>query len=121
MSLAIYLDDCAFSHTLRRLLLEAGHTVQIPADVEPSLTGAADEVHFAHAQTTNQVILTLNPADFKQLHQQFPDHAGILAVYQDNDPTRDMSYADIVRAIANLERTGLIIAGAFWILNGYQW
>jgi hypothetical protein len=121
LSLAIYLDDCAFSYRLRQLLLEAGHQVQIPAEVEPSLVGAADEVHFAHAQVTKQVILTLNPADFHQLHQQYPDHSGILAVYQDNDPAKDMNYAEIVRAIANLEQTGVIIAGGFWPLNVYRW
>ena len=32
-----------------------------------------------------------------------PRHSGIFAVYQDNDPSRDMSNADIVRAIRNLE------------------
>jgi hypothetical protein len=60
---------------------------------------------------------TLNPRDFKALHDQDATHAGILAVYQDNDPTRDMRYADIVRAIANLERSVPQIAGGFWILN----
>lgn len=121
MSLALYLDDCAFSHTLRRLLLEAGHDVQVPAEVTPPLTGAADEAHFAHAQATKRAILTKNPVDFKLLHHQSANHAGILAVYQDNDPTRDMSYADIVRAIANLEQIGVSIGGGFWSLNGYQW
>lgn len=121
MSLNLYLDDCAFSYTLRRLLLEAGHDVQIPAEVSPPLTGAADEAHFAHAQATHRIILTKNPVDFSLLQRQFPDHAGILAVYQDNDPTRDMSYTDIVRAIANLEQTGVTIAGGFWSLNAYQW
>jgi hypothetical protein len=32
-----------------------------------------------------------------------------------------MSYADIVGAIANLEQTGVTIAGDFWSLNAYQW
>jgi hypothetical protein len=30
-------------------------------------------------------------------------HSGIFGVYQDNDPSRDMSNADVVRAIRNLE------------------
>ncbi|CAN5736734.1 hypothetical protein BH10CHL1_BH10CHL1_14210 [soil metagenome] len=121
MGLAIYLDDCAFSYRLRKLLLEAGHQVQVPADVDPSLTGATDEVHFAHARITRQAILTYNPADFLELHQQDQDHSGILAVYQDNDPAKDMAYADIVRAIANLEQTGIAIPGSFWSLNAFQW
>lgn len=121
MSLAIYLDDCAFSHRLRQLLVEAGHRVQIPAEVAPSLRGVADDTHFAHARATQQSILTYNAADFLRLHQQHSDHYGILAVYQDNDPAKDMTYADIVRAIANLERTGVSIAGGFWSLNAYRW
>jgi hypothetical protein len=121
LSLAIYLDDCAFSHRLRQLLIEGGHDVQIPADVTPSLTGAADEVHFAHAQAVGRVILTMNPKDFAHLHQQFHRHPGIFAVYQDNDVTKDMSYVDIVRAITNLENSTVTIEGGFWVLNVYQW
>jgi ABC-type branched-subunit amino acid transport system ATPase component len=101
-------------------MLKAGHHVQIPADVQPSLAGADDAVHFNHACTTGQVILTYNPADFMQLHQQHSNHPGILAVYQDNDPTKDMTYTEIVRAIANLEETDVQLAGGFWVLNAYR-
>ena len=121
MSLALYLDDCAFSHRLRQLLRQAGHDVQVPADVNPPLTGADDSVHFAHAKATGRVILTLNPRDFKALHDQDPNHPGILAVYQDNDPTKDMSFHDIVRAIANLENNVPTVARGFWSLNAYRW
>lgn len=121
MSLALYLDDCAFSHELKQLLLEAGHDVETPFDVHPPLSGEDDAVHFAHAKAVGRVILTLNPRDFKELHNQNPDHPGILAVYQDNDPTKDMSYRQIVKAIANLEGTGVTIAGGFWSLNAYRW
>lgn len=121
MSLILYLDDCAFSHRLRQLLIEAGHDVQIPADVNPPLTGAPDAVHFAHAKENERVILTFNPRDFLDLHEQDPNHPGILAVYQDNDPTRDMSYRDIVQALSNLESTGVTVSGEFWSLNAYRW
>ena len=33
-------------------------------------------------------IITKNPADFKALHDLDQRHSGILAVYQDNDPSR---------------------------------
>ena len=42
-------------------------------------------------------------------------------VYQDNDPARDMSYREIIQAIANLESTDVTIAGGFWPLNVYRW
>ena len=95
--------------------------MQVPADVEPSLTGAADATHLDHARAVDRAILTLNARDFKALHDRDADHAGILAVYQDNDPTRDMRYVDIVQAIGNLENTVPQIAGGFWILNAYRW
>ena len=121
MSLSIYLDDCAFSYRLRTLLLAAGRQVQIPAEVEPPLTGAADQAHFAHARATKRVLRKKKPGDFLHRHQQDPNPAGILAVYQDNDPTKDMNYHEIVRAIANLEGTGVAITGEFWVLNAYRW
>jgi len=59
LSLKLYLDDCAFSYRLRQLLHDAGHTVQIPAEVDPPLTGQDDDVHFAHVRATGQIILSL--------------------------------------------------------------
>lgn len=121
MSLTLYLDDCAFSHRLRSLLIEAGHDVAVPGDAVPSLTGADDDAHFAHARETGRTLLTYNPKDFKRLHDHYPAHAGILAVYQDNDLTRDMSYRDVVRAITNLEQAAVPFAGQFWVLNAFRW
>lgn len=121
MSLRLYLDDCVNSRELRRRLIEAGHDVEAPGDVRPSLSGADDRAHFVHAKTTGRTILTLNVRDFKELHDHDPVHAGILAVYQNNNPARDMSCRDIVQAIANLESIGTPIAGAFWVLNAYRW
>jgi hypothetical protein len=121
LSLRLYLDDCIYSHELRRLLVEAGYDVQVPADVRPPLTGQEDRRHFEYACSSHRVLLTKNPRDFLELHRQSTSHAGILAVYLDNDPKRDMSQREIVRAIANLEATDAIFAGSFWSLNSYRW
>ena len=121
MSLRLYLDDCVFSYELRRLLLEAGHDVETPADVVPPLTGKTDLAHWLPAKAVGRAILTRNPKDFEALHTQDPAHSGVLAIYLDNDPTRDMHHRDVVRAIANLEATGVTIAGGFWSLNSYRW
>ncbi len=59
-------------------------------------------------------------SNLKEIHNQKPDHPGILVVYQDNDPARDMSYREIIQAIANLESTDVTIAGGFWPLNVYR-
>ena len=117
MSLRLYLDDCAFSHELRRLLREAGHDVETPADVVPPLTGKTDLTLWLHAKAVERVILTRNPRDFEALHAQDPGHSGVLAIYLDTDLTRDMSHRNVARAIANLESTDVTIARWFWPLN----
>jgi hypothetical protein len=45
----------------------------------------------------------------------------VFAVYQDNDPSRDMTPADIVAAIRRIETTeGLVIPGGFHVLNHWR-
>ena len=66
------------------------------------------------------VLVTKDPDDFDLLHQQNPNHHGIFGIFQDNDPTRDMSQADIVAAIQKIEEAvpyGYVIAGEFHNLN----
>jgi hypothetical protein len=78
-----------------------------------------------YAAAQRLAIVTKNPADFKTLHDSNQTHFGILAVYLDNDPLRDMSDADIVRAIRNLEEAivhgGPPIAGEFHTLNDWHY
>lgn len=121
MGLRLYLDECIDSRRLKQMLLLAGHDVQSPSDVTPSLVGADDPTHLAHTRSTHRVFLTFNAHDFKSLHDQNSDHPGILVVHQDNDPSKDMSYANIVAAIANLEGLGAVINDGFWVLNAYRW
>ncbi len=68
MALNLYLDDCANSDLLARLLTQAGHTVVRPTDA--GIAGEADEVHFRHAQMHGLVLITKNPKDFRALHNQ---------------------------------------------------
>ncbi len=103
MALNLYLDDCSNSDLLAALLGQAGHQVVRPTDNGVGLEGEDDPVHFAFAAAHGLTIITKNPADFKALHDLHQRHSGILAVYQDNDLSRDMSSADIVRTIRNLE------------------
>ena len=121
MALNLYLDDFANSDLLAQLLTQAGHTVVRPADA--GIAWEADEVHFRFAQGHGLVLITKNPKDFRALHSQDQNHSGIFAVYQDNDPSRDMSPADIIAAIANIEvavHHGYQIAGAFHNLNAWR-
>ncbi|MBN1874034.1 MAG: hypothetical protein JXA33_07375 [Anaerolineae bacterium] len=43
-------------------------------------------------------------------------HKGILIVYRDADMTKNMSYADIVRAIGNLATADMPITGHIYVL-----
>jgi Domain of unknown function (DUF5615) len=97
VSLNLYLDDCSNSDLLATLLRRAGHRVARPTDVNVGLEGADDDEHFVYAAANGLTIITKNPSDFQQLHQLDANHSGILAVYQDNNPLRDMSDAEIVK------------------------
>jgi hypothetical protein len=125
VALALYLDDCAFSHPLRTLLLAAGHRVTVPADA--GLTGSDDEEHLSHAAQHGFIVLTKNPQDFLDLHDAWRaagrDHPGIFLVYQDNDVSRDMSDAAVVKAVANVEEVHGAggITNQVFSLHQYQW
>jgi len=125
VALNLYLDDCANSNLLADLLRQAGHRVVRPTDEEVGLEGEDDSVHFDFAAANDLTLLTKNPADFKACHDLDQRHAGILAVYQDNDVSRDMSNAEIVRAIGNIEAAvqqgGSPIAGEFHTLNDWRY
>ena len=121
MALNLYLDDCANSDLLAELLTHAGHRVVRPADV--GLTGEDDDVHLSHAVQHGLIVVTKDPDDFHELHPLNPNHHGIFGIYQDNDLGKDMSHADVVRAIANIEAAslhGYPIAQEFHNLNLWQ-
>ena len=101
------------------MLEAAGHQVTTPK--QAGTTGMDDEVHFRFAKEHGLMVLTKNPDDFLELHHKDSQHAGILLVYQDNDPERDMSQADIVRAIANLEQAGVSFAASCHVLNAWRY
>jgi predicted nuclease of predicted toxin-antitoxin system len=125
VALNLYLDDCSNSNLLADLLRQAGHRVVRPTDDDVGLEGEDDHVHFGFAAANGLTLLTKDPADFKALHDLDQRHNGILAVYQDNDISRDMSNAEIVRAVRNLEEAiqqgGPPILGEFHTLNDWRY
>jgi hypothetical protein len=118
----IYLDDDSAEALLVALLQQAGHDVQIPADVV--MTGMQDSQHLRHAARETGVLLSRNHIDFEHLHElilQVQGHyPGILTVRRDNDPTRDLKAAGIVRAIRNLLAAGILIDDTLHILNHWR-
>jgi hypothetical protein len=95
----LYLDEDIASGALAQLLRNAGHDVQAPGDV--GLLGRSNPV---------QDLLRLAGGH----------HPGILVVRRDNDPRRNMTPHDIVRAIRNLEAAGVPVADQYIILNPWQ-
>jgi hypothetical protein len=118
----LYLDDDLDSNTLMGLLRRAGHEVVSPRAA--GTRGATDEDHLGYATTRGLVLLTANASHFLALHgmwrAQGRQHAGILIVYRENDPTRDMTPHEITAAVMEIERSGVPLAGFAYNLNFWK-
>ncbi|AFY50469.1 Protein of unknown function DUF82 [Nostoc sp. PCC 7524] len=111
------LDEDSQAKYLVNLLQAAGHDVVTVNLV--GLMNRPDSVVLDYARQDQRVLLTRNCDDFHELHQTNPIHSGILAVYQNSDVAKNMSYQLIVKAIANLEAAEYKLNNQFVILN--QW
>ena len=100
------------------MLVDAGYEVQIPAGA--GLTGYDDLDHFRYAQGHGFTIVK-DADDFECLHQEHPHHHGVLAVCEEAERSKNMSYADIVRAIENIVQAGVPLEGQFYVLNHWRW
>ena len=115
MSLRLLVDEDSQSKALVSLLREQGHEVVTVS--EACLLGARDASVFDFAVREKRVILTHNCTDFRRLHNANSFHHGIICTYEYNRSSKNMSYAQVVHAIANLENSGCVIAGEFIALN----
>lgn len=79
----------------------------------------SDSIVLDYARQNERVLLTRNCDDFQNLHQANPVHPGVLAIYQNADAARNMSYQAIVQAITNLEAARFLLSNQFVVLN--QW
>lgn len=117
-----YLDDDLASRLIQRLLTEAGHELQLPAQV--GMGGEDDAVHLTRAIRDKRVLLSGNHDDFEILHdlviQAGGHHSGILVVRRDNDPKRDLSPRGIAVAVRNLEAAGVDMVDCFYVLNHWR-
>src|SRR5438874_799577 len=80
--------------------------------------------HLEYAARHRLVLLTHNPQDFIDLHELWKmherQHSGILLVYRDNNPSKDMTAADIVEALEKLLASGLPIENTVNTLNHWR-
>lgn len=88
--------------------------------VEAGTSGYPDREHLRYAIGDNRVLMTHNCSDFEDLHREQSQHPGIIAIYQENNPHRDMSYDQIVNALSNLEASSAPIENAFHVLNAWR-
>src|SRR5690242_12133615 len=114
----LLLDEDSQGRLPARLLREAGHDVRTVGDAQ--LEAHTDAEVLADAKREGRVLLTRNVKDFRTLHEADARHPGILAEHQDRDPTKNMSSAEIVRAIDNIESSGWDVAGQFIALNAWN-
>ncbi|MGF1514763.1 MAG: DUF5615 family PIN-like protein [Elainellaceae cyanobacterium] len=117
LSLTLLLDEDSQAKYLVNLLRTAGHDVLTVNDA--GLSGAPDNKVLEYASRYSRILLTRNCGDFYSLSKENPAHAGILAVYQYSELSKNMNYQAIVKAIANLEASGLDLTNQFIVLN--QW
>lgn len=117
MSLKLLLDEDSQAKYLVNLLQASRH--EILTVNQAALAGQPDLAVLSYAKEHAYVLLTRNCGDFHELHLDGPLHSGILAIYQSADESKNMSYKDITRAIANLEKSALSLENQFFILN--QW
>lgn len=118
----LYLDDSVAAPKLARLLVDAGQDIRLPADV--GLTGVDDVEHLIHAVRHGRACLSRHGTALQSFHELIGavqgQHAGILIVDRYNDPSRDLTYRGIVRAIRNLEAAGVPVADQFEVLNRWH-
>lgn len=119
MSLELFIDEDSQDRLLVKLLKNAGHNVITVNEAE--LMGTTDLVVLDYARANNRVLLTYNCDDFEALHEANPNHAGIVVIYRDADRSKDMSFKTIVKAIANLEASGIPVTNQFIALNHWNY
>ncbi len=115
----LLVDEDSQAKTLVRLLGEAGHDV-LTAEAA-GLKSLADGEVLGHALKAGRVLLTRNCGDFLSLNAEVRDHHGILAVDQEAEPSKNMTYGEIVRAIGNVDTSNLPLSGEFIVLNAWRW
>ncbi len=114
----ILVDEDSQARAQLNLLRTDEHDVVAIGELNKN--GAPDIEVFDLAQSLERIILTHNAEDFYVLHRERPGHKGIIAVYRDADPRKNMTHAQIATAIGRLETLQVTIAGDFVVLNHWR-
>jgi hypothetical protein len=96
----------------------AGHDVETVASSD--LGGQPDAVVLDFARTQGRVLLTGNCVDFRVLHEENSTHSGIVCIYREANPSKNMNFDDIVGALNHLDQSGFLLTGQFVALNAWR-
>lgn len=123
MSLKLFVDECCLNKLFIQALIDAGHDVQTVSTT--NLIGKSDNAVFEHAIAEDRIVVTHNCADFQKLSEEWladgKHHPGIFLVYLYNNPKRDLSFDETVKAIANFESTGVETDDQTITINQYHY
>lgn len=123
MGLRLLVDECLLNRLLVDALTAAGHDVQTVS--QANLISKPDDAVFKHAIAENRVVITSNCSDFVALIETHvaagQHHPGILLVFLYNNPNKDMSVSEIIKAITNFEATGVPMADRYISLAQYRY
>lgn len=119
MSQRLLIDEDSQSRILVSFLRAAGHDVLTVNEAD--IAGSPDNKILEYASQNNRVVLTRNCDDFDELHQSGLTHSGIFAIYEGKDQSKNMSRQSMVRAIQNIEASGIDIENCFIELNKWTY
>lgn len=114
----LYLDENVISQRLIQHLEKKDFKIMTP--FKTNLVGAPDQSHFEYCQKEKIPLLTKDAADFFVLHQKDKQHWGIIVIYEEGIPEKNMSVPQIVTALENLVKKEGDLKNGFFILNRYR-
>src|SRR5713101_7713598 len=96
-------------------LRKAGHHVETPA------RGMLDEEVWLYAQAQRLALVTADPIAFETVSLESQRHSGLLVVYGERDPLKQMRAADVAVAIARVREVhGDDLAAKRLVLNEWR-
>jgi len=119
LSLRLLIDEDTQDARLVSALRTEGHDVLTVN--EAGLRGQPDSAVLAHAAHDQRVVLTMNCRDFLELHEASNAHSGIIGIYQGRDLRKNMTFAAVATALANLTASGWNFTGQFVVLNTWNY
>ena len=75
--------------------------------------------HLKEAIVKQAVLFTFD-RDFERIHKRIKKHFGIIILYQENNPKKDMKELKIAKALKNVEGLNLSLKNNLYKLNDFN-